>query len=171
MVYRYIAQSWKNAENPQMKQLMKQRIIEWRKQRAIIRVDKPLRLNRARELGYKAKQGIIVARVRVRRSGRRKPRPTSGRRQKRMGTTRYVSAKNMQLIAEERAAKKFPNLEVLNSYWVGEDGLYKWFEVILVSPSAPSIKKDKNLNWICDEAHKGRVHRGLTSAGKKIRGP
>jgi large subunit ribosomal protein L15e len=77
----------------------------------------------------------------------------------------------MQLIAEERVAKKFPNFEVLNSYWVGEDGLYKWFEVILVSPDAPSIKKDKNLNWICDEAHKSRVHRGLTSAGKKIRGP
>ncbi len=170
-MYKYIAQSWKDTEKPQIKKLMKKRIMEWRKQQSIVRVDKPLRLNRARQLGYKAKQGIIVARARVRRGGRRKPRPTSGRRQKRMGSTRYVPAKNKQLIAEERAAKKFPNLEVLNSYWVGEDGFYKWYEVILVSPSSPSIKKDKHLNWICDDAHKGRVHRSLTSAGKKIRGP
>ncbi|MEM2486836.1 MAG: 50S ribosomal protein L15e, partial [Candidatus Bathyarchaeia archaeon] len=64
----------------------------------------------------------------------------------------------------------FPNLEVLNSYWVGEDGRYKWFEVIMVDPHHPAIRADKDINWICEKQHKGRVFRGLTSAGKKVRG-
>jgi large subunit ribosomal protein L15e len=74
------------------------------------------------------------------------------------------------LIAEERAAKKCPNLEVLNSYWVWEDGRQKWFEVIMVDPHHPAIRSDPNIKWIIDSVHKGRVHRGLTSAGKKLRG-
>jgi len=75
----------------------------------------------------------------------------------------------MRLIAEERVAKRFPNMEVLNSYYVGEDGVYKWFEVILVDPHHPSIRSDSDINWICDETQKGRVFRGLTSAGKRMR--
>jgi large subunit ribosomal protein L15e len=76
----------------------------------------------------------------------------------------------MQLIGEERVGKAYPNLEVLNSYWVGEDGLYKWFEVILVDPHHAGIQRDNDINWICDKSQQGRVHRGLTSAGKKMRG-
>ncbi|MEM2338349.1 MAG: 50S ribosomal protein L15e, partial [Candidatus Bathyarchaeia archaeon] len=29
---------------------------------------------------------------------------------------------------------------------------------------------DKDVNWICQKQHRGRVFRGLTSAGKKVRG-
>jgi large subunit ribosomal protein L15e len=36
-------------------------------------------------------------------------------------------------------------LEVLNSYWVGEDGQHEWFEAILVDPNHPSIKNDDNI--------------------------
>ena len=32
------------------------------------------------------------------------------------------------------------------------------------------IKSDRKINWICDSTHKGRVFRGLTSAGRKSRG-
>ena len=85
-------------------------------------------------------------------------------------TARKVVGKNYQWIAEERANRKFPNLEVLNSYYVGEDGKYYWYEVILVDPQAPEIKADKELNWICSGKHRGRVFRGLTSAAKKSRG-
>jgi len=76
----------------------------------------------------------------------------------------------MQLIAEERAAKRFSNLEALNSYWVGEDGQHKWFEVIMVDPSHPAIQSDGHLNWICRRVHRGRAERGLTSSGKRMRG-
>ncbi|MGB9740879.1 MAG: 50S ribosomal protein L15e [Candidatus Bathyarchaeia archaeon] len=170
MAYKYIAEAWSKPEKSFVDELMRQRLIEWRRQSAITRVEKPTRLDRARKLGYKAKQGFIIVRVRVRRGGLRKQRPRSGRRPKRMGVKKFKPAKSLRLIAEERAAKKFPNLEVLNSYWVGEDGRSKWFEVIMLDPNHPAIKADKDVNWITQKQHKRRVFRGLTSAGKKVRG-
>jgi len=170
MTYKYMAKAWKRPDASFVKELMWQRLIEWRKQHAIIRVERPTRLDRARKLGYKAKQGFVVARVRVRRGGLRKIRPKAGRRQKRMGVAKFKPAKSLRLIAEERAARKFPNLEVLNSYWVWEDGRFKWFEIVMVDPSHPVIQSDKDVNWICEPAHHRRVFRGLTSAGKQVRG-
>ena len=171
MAYKYMTEAWNKPEASFIKDLMKQRAIEWRRQPTIVRIERPTRLDRARKLGYKAKQGFVMARVRVRRGGLGgKRRPKAGRRSKRMGVAKIKPAKSMRLIAEERAAKKFPNLEALNSYWVWEDGRHKWFEVLMVDPHHPVIKSDKNINWIGREVHKGRVFRGLTSAGKEVRG-
>ena len=170
MAYKYIAEAWAKPEKSYVKELMRQRLIKWRRQSAIVRIEKPTRIDRARRLGYKAKQGFVVARVRVRRGGLRKKRPKAGRRPKRMGVKKYKPAKSMRLIGEERTGKKFPNLEVLNSYWVAEDGRSKWFEIIMVDPHHPAIKADKKINWITQKQHHKRVFRGLTSAGKKIRG-
>jgi len=162
MAYKYMAEAWRKPESSYVKELMQQRVTEWRKQPAIIRIEKPTRIDRARRLGYKDKPGYVVVRVRVRRGGLRKQRPKAGRRQKRMGVKKYKPAKSIRLIAEERAAKKYPNLEVLNSYWVWEDGRSKWYEVILVDRTLlPEIRLGKG---------KGRVFRGLTSAGRKVRG-
>ena len=157
-------------DNELLRGLMKERLVKWRRERAVTRIERPTRIDRARALGYKAKQGIIIVRVRVRRGGRRKARPRAGRRPRRMAVHKITPAKSIQRIAEERAARKYPNMEVLNSYWVAEDGRWKWYEVILVDPHHPSIKADKNLNWICNTVHRGRAFRGLTSAGKKGRG-
>jgi len=170
MAYKYIAKAWQKPANSFVKDLMWQRVIEWRKQPTIVRIDKPTRLDRARKLGYKAKQGFVVTRVRVRRGGLSRTRPSGGRRQKRMGLKKYKPGKSFRMIAEERAARKFPNLEVLNSYWVWEDGRYKWFEVIFADPAHPAIMSDNDVNWICENVHRGRAFRGLTSAGKKVRG-
>ena len=84
--------------------------------------------------------------------------------------TKITPKKNLQIIAEERAARKFPNLEVLNSYYLVEDGRHKWYECILVDPNNPSIVADPKINWIGLSANKRRVYRGLTSAGKRGRG-
>ncbi|MGW8289014.1 MAG: 50S ribosomal protein L15e [Candidatus Bathyarchaeia archaeon] len=162
MAYKYIAKAWKKPNESFVKELMWQRAITWRKQDSIVRIERPTRLDRARNLGYKAKQGIVLARVRVRRSGFRKTRPTGGRRQKRLGVNKIKLSKNMRLIAEERAARKFPNLEVLNSYWVWEDGRFKWYEIIMVDPA---ILPD---HPIADQT--GRAFRGITSAGREVRG-
>lgn len=170
MAYKYIEKAWKKPDASYVKDLMWRRLIKWRRQPTVVRVEKPTRVDRARKLGYKAKQGFVIARVRVRRGGPERPRPRSGRRQKRMGVKKLKLAKNLKLVAEERAARKFPNLEVLNSYPVGEDGQHKWFEAILVDPHHPAIKSDKDANWICKKTHRGRAFRGLTSAGKKTRG-
>jgi large subunit ribosomal protein L15e len=149
-MYSHLRDAWKKPKNSYIKDLMKQRVIIWRKQPSSVKIDKPTRLDRARSLGYKAKHGIHIVRTRVRRGGRRKLRPILGRRQKRMGVKKYTPAKSKQLIAEERTARKYPNLEVLNSYWVWQDGRYKWYEVILVDPNHPAIKSDKGLGWIAN---------------------
>ncbi len=170
MTYRYISRAWEKPEASFVKELMWTRLIEWRKHPSIVRIERPTRLDRARKLGYKAKQGFVMARVRIRRGGLKRPRPKSGRRPKRLGSSKYKLGKSLKLIAEERAARRFPNMEVLNSYWVGEDGRYKWFEIVMVDPNHPAVKADKDVNWICEKAHQGRVFRGLTGSGKKVRG-
>jgi len=87
------------------------------------------------------------------------------------GIKKITMAKSIQRMAEERTSKRYPNLEVLNSYWVGEDGKNKFFEVIMVDPHHPAIKSDKQLRWIAEgNSHRGRAFRGKTSAGKRGRG-
>jgi len=133
-------------EKPEeLRSLMKERLIRWRKQPAVVRVRKPLRLDRARKLGYKAKQGFVILRVRVRRGGFQKPRPRAGRRPKALGVTKHKVNVSMKEEAIQRARKKYPNLYPLGAYWVAEDGLYKWYEVVMVDPYHPSILNDKEI--------------------------
>jgi len=169
-MYHFLRKAWKVPGKSHLKNLMKTRMIEWRRGASFERLEGPTRLDRARSLGYKAKQGYAIVRARVRRGGLRKPTIRGGRRPKRKGISKITMGKNIQRIAEERVAKRYPNMEVLNSYWVGEDGKYKYYEVILVDPHHPVIKSDPKINWICDRSQRGRVYRGLTSAGKKGRG-
>jgi large subunit ribosomal protein L15e len=166
--YKYIRDLWKKPKES-MPELWKQRLVLWRKQPVTIRIERPTRLDRARSLGYRAKQGIIIARQRVLRGGRQKPKPAGGRRPKRM-TRRKIVGKNYQQIAEERAARAFKNCQVLNSYYVAHDGKHYWYEVILVDKAHPSVLADKRLSWIAKPSQKGRAARGITSAGKKSRG-
>ncbi len=169
-IYKYISQAWKRPKEGYIHELLRRRIPEWRAGASVVRVDTPTRVDRARALGYKAKQGIIVVRSRIRKGGRKKQRLNKGRRPKRMGVVKYTPQKSLQWLAEERAQRKYPNLEVLNSYWIGKDGRYEYYEVIFLDPSHPSIKKDGDLGWIASGRHRGRVFRGLTGAGKTSRG-
>ncbi len=168
-MYEYIADQWKKPvisyQSPQQ-----QRLIQWRKEENFSRIDKPTRIDRARNLGYKAKQGYIVVRAHVRRGGLRKPTIRKGRKPSAKGIKKITMGKNTQRIAEERTAKHYPNMEILNSYWVGDDGKNYFYEVILVDPVHPSIIKDPKINWISDISHKRRVLRGRTSAGQRGRG-
>ncbi len=168
--YAYVRDAWKDPDSTYVQELRWERLQQWRKEGSVTKIRRPTRIDRARSLGYKAKQGIIVARVKTRRGGLRKSRYIRGRRTQRMGKNKITGGMSIQRIAEGRASRKFPNMEVLNSYWVGEDGKAKWYEVILVDPSHPVIKSDKNLNWICASTNKGRAERGKTSAGRKGRG-
>jgi len=169
-LYAFVKRAWKNPRSGVVQETHFARMVEWRRGPAFARIERPTRIDRARELGYRAKQGYVVVRARVRRGGRRRPRPMGGRHPKRRGLRKITMAKSIQRIAEERTAKHYPNLEVLNSYWVGEDGGHKYYEVILVDPQHPAIRADPKINWICEPANRGRVFRGLTSAGKKGRG-
>jgi large subunit ribosomal protein L15e len=167
--YHHIGETWKKHESAHGSAQW-DRLVEWRNGPSFVKVDKPLRLDRARALGYKAKQGVVVVRARVRRGGLRKQRFVQGRVPSKMGVNKITMRQNTQAIAEVRVSKHFPNLEVLNSYWVGEDGKHHYYEVILVDPYHPSIEADKDLNWICTSPATKRVLRGKTSAGQRHRG-
>ena len=167
-LYKYIRKVWAKPKvglGPEWQA----RLIKWRRQPSTIRLERPTRLDRARTIGYRAKPGVIIIRQRVIRGGRMRENNLGGRRP-RHNVRRKVVDKNYRQIAEERANKKYPNCEVLNSYPVVKDGRYYWFEVILVDRSNPSVLKDKNLNFVARKNNRGRVFRGLTSAGRKARG-
>ena len=164
-MYHFIKEAWKKPD----RETQRERRIEWRKGLAITKVDKPLRIDRARTLGYKDKKGFVVVRARLKRGGHKRPRPNKGRRSKRLHTRKNLRM-NYKGIAEQRAARKYTNLEVLNSYLIGKDGIYYFYEVILVDPERPEIKNDETINWITKPENRTKSFRGLTSAGKKSRG-
>ena len=163
--YHQLRQLWKKPDNIRLRELM----IKWRSEEAVTRVEKPTRLDKARALGYKAKKGFVILRVRVKRGGRKRERTNKGRKSK-SHTIIKILKMNYRWVAEIRAQKKHPNLEVLNSYPLAKDGKHYFFEVILVDYSRPEIKNDKTINWITKKTNQNRVYRGLTSAGKKSRG-
>ncbi|MCK9323529.1 MAG: 50S ribosomal protein L15e [Candidatus Methanomethylophilaceae archaeon] len=169
-MYSYIADAWKNPNTGYVKELNYERRIVWRKEENFLRIERPTRLDRARALGFKAKQGYIVVRAKVRKGSFQKRQIKAGRRAKRKGINQMTVGKSLQSMAEERTAKRFPNMEILNSYWVGADGQHEWYEVILVDPAHPVIMSDPKINWICSNKNTNRVYRGLTSAGAASRG-
>lgn len=158
--YKYIGESWRTADKAERAKM-------WRKGAVVKRIQRPTRIDRAHALGYKAKHGFIVARVAIRKGGRNRPTIRKGRKPTKKGLVHFTTKQSLQAIAEKRCARKFPNLEVLNSYYVGEDGQYKYYETVLVDPHHASVKNDEDINWIMHA--KRRAFRGLTSAGKKAR--
>lgn len=162
--YKYIQELWKKPKE-NLPELWRERLIKWRREDSITKIEKPTRLDRARNLGYKAKKGFFIVRVRVKRGGRKRPQIKKGRRPKHY-RHRKILSKSYQIIAEERAGRKFRNCEVLNSYFVAKDGIYYWYEIILMDRMI--VRNYKEMAWVGDS--KGRVFRGKTSAGKKSRG-
>jgi len=124
---------------------LRERAISWRKENAVTRIEKPSRIQKARRLGYKAKQGIIVVRMRVGTGGMRRKRPRSGRRPKHLGVTRIKADVSMKQVADRRVLERYPNMKLLGSYYLYKDGMHYWFEVILADPSHPRVSKDKEL--------------------------
>ena len=131
---------WK--ENPQH---LRDRVVEWRRQPAVMRLERPSRPIRARRLGYKAKQGVIVVRMRVGTGGMRRKRPRGGRRPKHLGVTRIKADVSMREVAERRALERHPNMRLLGSYYIYKDGAHYWFEVIMADPEHPRVAKDPEM--------------------------
>ena len=169
-VYQHVRNLWKDSDK-NLKGLLKERLIRWRREETVERIENPTRLDKARALGYKAKQGYVLARVKVRKGGRRRQLyGRRGRKPSKAGLVRFTSGKSDRWIAEEKSQRRFQNLNVLNSYQVGEDGRHKWFEIIMVDVNHPNIINDAKINWATDSANRRRALRGLTSAGKESRG-
>jgi len=155
--YKYMRETYQK-ELKERGDLIKNKIFKWRRERVVTPVERPTNLIRARTLGYKAKEGYVIARVRVGKGRRRRPSDRKGRKP----AHAYLIVQpgtSLRGQAEQKANRKYTNLEVLNSYLVGEDGNYKFFEVILVDAERAGLKLNKR-----------RAYRGLTSVGKKSRG-
>lgn len=137
-LYALMRRTWRERSEG-LRARLRQRMVAWRREPAVVRVEKPLRLDRARALGYKAKQGYVVLRVRVRRGGFQKPRPRSGRRPKAIGVTRHRVNISTKEEAIQRALKNHPNLKALGAYPLASDSLYSWYEVVAVDPHHPAV--------------------------------
>ena len=164
MIYQRIKENWRDLS----RELRQERLIEWRRSNAVVRVERPMRLDRARSLGYRAKQGIIVVRVRVKRGGRQRERPLKHGRRSKRATSRKIVKMNYLWVCEQRANRKYKNCEVLGGYPLLKDGRHFFAEVILVDRDHPGIRKDKQLRGVAKQ--RGRVFRGLTSSARKSRG-
>lgn len=164
--YKYLRELWKKPSKniPEFKYWL----FNWRRENSVVRVDKPLRVDRARSLGYRAKQGFCVYRVRVRKGGRKREQYHAGRKPKKAGLKRFSTGKSLKWIGEERVQRKHPNLVVIGSYEVGDDGKHKYFEVLMVDPHHPNIYKSEEYAWSLFK--KKNALRGLTSSGRKSRG-
>lgn len=154
--YKYIAKTLQK-QYKDRDSAYRAKVIAWRKGPAMTRVERPSNIARARRLGYQAKQGYIVVRARVDKGRRARRRPRGGRKHKNYHVFEQPQIAH-QTIAEQRVNRRYKNLEVLNSYWVGEDGNYKFYEVILADPSKPSVN-------ISSAIRQGKAFRGLTSSG------
>src|ERR687894_527365 len=140
----YISATWTKMWKSNNDEL-KSKSISWRREPVLHKIERPSRLDRARRLGYKAKQGIVIVRARVGRGGMRKQRPVSGRRPKHFGVVHIKQGISMRKVAERRVAEKFPNLEVIGSYFLHKDGMNIWYEIILADPAHPAISKDREM--------------------------
>jgi large subunit ribosomal protein L15e len=163
-----LAKEWKGQkdDNYDYKSLMKQKELEFRQtENTVVRVEKPSNLVSARQVGYKAKQGIVVARVKVRKGHGTYSRPKNKRRPKRQGQAKLTRRKSTRAMAEEKASKKYENCEVLGSYKVAEDGRSHFYEIVLADRTNPAVKNDKNMKFLAKN-QQGRAERGKTKAGK-----
>ncbi|ODQ63555.1 60S ribosomal protein L15-B [Nadsonia fulvescens var. elongata DSM 6958] len=170
--YKYLQELHRKKQSDVLRFLLRVRCWEYRQMSVIHRASRPSRPDKARRLGYKAKQGFVVYRVRVRRGNRKRPVPKGATYGKptNQGVNHLKYQRSLRSTAEERVGRRAANLRVLNSYWINQDSTYKYFEVILVDPSHNAIRRNAKYNWICNPVHKRRESRGLTSVGKKSRG-
>eukprot|EP00850_Spirogloea_muscicola_P015177 SM000114S24140 [mRNA] locus=s114:259844:261350:+ [translate_table: standard] len=170
--YKYVEELWRKKQSDVMRFLQRVRCWEFRQLPALVRLRRPSRPDKARRLGFKAKQGFVIYRVRVRRGGRKRPvsKGIQYGKPKTQGITQLKFQRNLRAVAEERAGRKLGGLRVLNSYWCNQDSAYKYFEVILVDPMHKVVRTDPRVNWIVAPVMKHRELRGLTSAGRHHRG-
>ena len=159
---------WKGEsdEDYDYKSLMQKRTIEYRKEiKSVVKIKRPTNISAAKKVGYKAKKDIIAARVRVRKGSGTYSRPKNKRRPKRQGQAKLTRRKSTQAMAEEKASKKFENMEVIGSYKIAEDGKSHYYEIILADRDSKVIAKDKELSFL-KNGQQGRAERGKTKAGK-----
>jgi large subunit ribosomal protein L15e len=127
--YKYVLKNFQKGFKERSDSL-KKRIHDWRGQPTTVRIEGPTNIARARSVGFKAKQGFIMVRVKVKKGKHVRRAPAQGRKPGRNRKTQS-SGMGLKRIAEVKAGLKFINFKPINSYLAGEDGQFKFFEVVL----------------------------------------
>ena len=76
-LYQHVRQTWKRPNDALPHMYRQTRMAQWRREPVNCRIERPTRLDAARRLGYKAKQGVVMIRTRIRRGGLRKGKTVS----------------------------------------------------------------------------------------------
>ena len=90
-MYYYIRNAWKKPDSVSLRESM----VKWRAENSVTKIDRPTRLDRARSLGYKAKKGYVIVRVKVPRGGRQRARTNKARKPKKHTIKKIVSLYKM----------------------------------------------------------------------------
>ncbi|CAK6448332.1 unnamed protein product [Pipistrellus nathusii] len=156
--YKFIQELWRKKQLDVIRFLLRVRCWQYHQLSALHRAPRPTRPDKACRLGYKAKQGYIIYRIRVRCGGHKRPVPKGATYGKPVhhGVNQLKFARSLQSVAEERDGHHCGALRVLNFYWVGEDSTYEFLEVSLIDPFHKAIRRNPDTQWITKPVHKHR---------------
>lgn len=112
--YKYLQELYTKKQSDVLQFVSRVRCWEYRQLAVIHRASRPSRPDKARRLGYKAKQGYLIYRIRVRRGNRKKPAPKGATYGKpvRQGINHLKFQRGLKATAEERVGKRCGNLRV-----------------------------------------------------------
>lgn len=116
------------------------RVSAWKKMSTVVRAEAPTNPGRAHSVGYRAKKEFIIVRVRTAKGKRRVAKRALGRKPAKKVKFRSLGF-SLARMAEMKAEKDFRNFHAVGSYFVGEDGMSKYFEVVLRNPHLGSSPK------------------------------
>ena len=69
-LYQHVRDTWKKPKEVLPHMFRQTRMAQWRREPVNCKIERPTRIDAARRMGYKAKQGVVVIRTRIRRGGR-----------------------------------------------------------------------------------------------------
>ncbi|XP_016298980.1 60S ribosomal protein L15-like [Sinocyclocheilus anshuiensis] len=129
--YKYMQELWRKKQSDVMRFLLRVRCWQYRQLSALHRAPRPTRPDKARRLGYKAKQGYVIYRIRVRRGGRKRPVPKGATYGKPVhhGINQIKFARSLQSVAEvceqpeRRSAVRRTDILLLHSVKVIDNAL------------------------------------------------
>merc|ERR1712110_133102 len=115
--YKYLEELYKRKQSDILRFLLRVRAWQYRQLSSVHRASRPTRPDKARRLGYKAKQGYVIYRVRVKRGGRKRPvsKGICYGKPKTSGVNQLKFQRSIQSVAEERVGESVVDLESLTA--------------------------------------------------------
>lgn len=100
--YRYVQELYRKKQSDVMRYLLRIRCWQYRQLTRLHRAPRPSRPDKARRLGYRAKQGFLIYRISVRRGGRKRPvhKGCTYGKPKSHGVNELKPYRNLQSVAE-----------------------------------------------------------------------